>query len=691
MGGYRAVILGGGTGMSTVVGGSAQLAGWITDPFVGLKEEFGRLDVIVCTTDDGGSTGELLKHLPGIGIGDIRKSCLSLIRKDLLCSRYGLKEQTWAPVLSVIRQVFNYRFPQDEENLGMLRDPVLAADPDLRSACPGQLRRSLKTWGAYAARKRGGLGLNPAGHSMGNLLLTAAVFMQAGRTDRAPGLGAIRRGIDDVARAIGAQPGRLHAATSTPGQLRFLYANGVAVLGQRKAALVRRGCPVEAVRAEFAAEPRVSSALLKRIREADVIICAPGSLYSSMLPILQIRSVVEAIRANRSALKLLGANFWIQEGETDISLRNAGRGFLVSELIEAYVQNVPGGARGLFDLVLAANMDNMPGSVLRNYALEGKRPIHLDRDRVEEMGFQAVESTLFSLARHDPVQAIHHDPINFAAAVRVLLYARDRLPVLLERRPKDKSLRTRRRSTCSTGGVVIADYCSDVRRMLSEKTFTDGGLRMLMLEMISENRDIVPAHLRFFEGVRVLGAKDWNRSREWDNVLGYYDCRDRFIKVHEERLGDVTRLREDLLVALGESVLGVYTEEGYWVNDPSLEKVGARCYAIRLLKSSKRIGYLDDAGLRSYLRLARLVPDASDADTYRIVINNNEGFLPPGLLFGLMYAWYLNNNFGRALEYRMNLLQWLPSMLMPHQLKERERCRLLVRFFREQVFGIARL
>ena len=78
----RVVLLGGGTGLSTVVGGNSQLAQWPDNPNTGLKQIFPRLDVIVCTTDDGRSTGKLLKQLPMIGIGDIRKLCLSMIVPD---------------------------------------------------------------------------------------------------------------------------------------------------------------------------------------------------------------------------------------------------------------------------------------------------------------------------------------------------------------------------------------------------------------------------------------------------------------------------------------------------------------------------------------------------------------------------------------------------------------------------------
>ena len=80
----RVVVLGGGTGLSTVAGGNAQRRDWVRMPFVGLKEEFPRLQVVVCTTDDGGSTGRLLKDLPMIAIGDLRKSFVALVRSENL-------------------------------------------------------------------------------------------------------------------------------------------------------------------------------------------------------------------------------------------------------------------------------------------------------------------------------------------------------------------------------------------------------------------------------------------------------------------------------------------------------------------------------------------------------------------------------------------------------------------------------
>jgi uncharacterized cofD-like protein len=676
----RVVVLGGGTGLSTVVGGNSQSTDWSEHPFVGLKQEFPRLDVIVCTTDDGGSTGLLLRQLPMIGIGDLRKSCLSLVLADNLRRTYGLDERGVRKLVRVIQRVFNHRFTGKPGEQAVVRDPLRAVPPAWRRACPPSLAAAFRRLGRRVSPGGDGPVIPPAGHCLGNLLLTAAVFPPAPRgTWRAPGPADMKAGIDEMCSLIGATPGRLHAATAAPGQLRFRYTNGVEVCGQRKSSLARRGFAVENVTAEFAAKPGVNASVRRALREADLIIFAPGSLYTSMIPLLQVPAIASAIRGNRRALKILAANFWVQEGETDISPGGEGRGFLVSELIEAYDKNVPGGIAGLFHVVLSANLENMPGDILRNYALEGKRPIHLDRGRVMGMGVQPVEATLFSPGHLRVSRVIHHDAARFALGARRFLKG---LP---------GANLSRGRVPASGGAVarepILSAHQSRVESELRRKQFRPAMLRQVMLDLAWENRDIHPRHLRCFAGVRVIRRAQWHRSTEWDNVLGYYDPADRFIKLHEDLVRRPSRLRQDLLIALGESLLGRYIEARRWVQGSDLGVRDARCYEIRLRPVGRRHSVLSDAQLRVYLKLARMVQDPDDPRLFRITINNQEGFLPPGLLFGLLYAWYLDNAYGGIMEYEMSLLKWPPRSLIPHQAKERIRKQALVTFFCNEVFG----
>lgn len=686
------VVLGGGTGLSTVVGGNSQMPDWPDHPSAGLKQEFPRLHSIVCTTDDGGSTGLLLKSLPMIGVGDLRKTLLSSILPQNLRRKYELSEQDTRLLIRFIHHLFNYRFPPETSGFEMIRDPLKAVPSKLRYACPAPLAEALRAFGACISPGGPGPIVPPAGHAFGNLILTAAIFKAAHhRADRPPGLREIQSGIDTIAALIGAPPGRIHAATATPGQLKFRYANGVEVYGQSKSSKARRNSPVERIAVDFWREPTVSETLRRVIREADLILYAPGSLYTSTMPILQLAPIVDSIRANRKALKILGANSWIQEGETDISYKNEARGFLVSELIEAYDRNIAGGIAGMFDVVLSANLEHIPGNILRNYALEGKSPIHLDRAQVEAMGVRAVEATLFSPEFKESMRPIHHDARRFALAVRTLLYADRHLQktkaYALRRPGSGKGPTTKPkaeppRQTAPARRVPLpCEYLHSVQRCLDGKRFEPETLKDFLLDLAWENRDIDPAHLEFFRGARVIPGGEWDRSTDWDNVLGYYDPEDRHIKLHKDLLSNPSRLREDFLIALGESLLGRYIEKRRWT-----EHYGARCYEITLRPAGERESFLNDVQMRSYLRLARMIPDAADDRVYRIMINSDGGFLPPGLLFGLVYAWYLSGS-GLTMEYEMNLLRRSPKDLIPLHARDRERKEALVSFFRTEVFG----
>ena len=672
----RVVVLGGGTGLSTVLGGNASLATWPDRPTAGLTREFGQIHVGVCTTDDGGSTGELVRRLPMIGIGDLRKVMLSMIDRDALARRYG----SVLPALKIIQQVFLHRFrgraPRREDWL----DPVGVLEPALRKACPPGLDAALKGLSAGISpwlEER----LRVPGHCLGNLLMTAAVFRPVRQLGQAPSAEEMTQGLERVADVIGVPPGQVVAATASPGTLIYEYANGVVATGQSRASKARRGCAVRRIQIAFSGQPQADSRLIRRLREADLIVYAPGSLYSSMLPLLLTPGVVEAIRANRRAIKVLGANLWIQEGETDMSFREESRGFWVSELIEAYGRNVPGGIAGLFDAAVAASLDRVPGSIIRNYALEGKHPIHLDRMRVAALGVRPVEASLFSMERWQRDSMIHHDPARFAAAVRTvyeeLVKEKGRL------RPK-----TARSSRPENSRVLCAPAASErmdaVCGVLSGKTIRPVGLRRSVEDFLWQYPDIQPEHLAFFDGVQVVPESKWKRSREWDNVLGYYEPSTRRIMLHEHALKNPGMLKSNFAVALGESLLGRYIASKRWEE----ERPGDRCraYEIELNIPEKRDCFLPDAALRRYLRKAQMQPRKEAPLRHWRAVPKGMGFLPCGILFGLTFAWYLDSTFVPALDFEMQMIQWPASRLLPYQVRERELHRELVRFFREAVF-----
>ncbi len=93
----------------------------------------------------------------------------------------------------------------------------------------------------------------------------------------------------------------------------------------------------------FAGSRRFPTSFLTKIAEADLIVFAPGSLYTSIIPVLQVPGLADAVRANSRAVKILVANLWAQRGETDLVSDDPKRRFYVSDLIHAYQRNIPGG------------------------------------------------------------------------------------------------------------------------------------------------------------------------------------------------------------------------------------------------------------------------------------------------------------------------------------------------------------
>jgi len=686
----RVVLLGGGRGLSTVVGGNSQLSQWTDKPHTGLKQIFPRLDVIVCTTDDGRSTGRLLKQLPMIGIGDIRKLCLSMIDPARLEETYRLDNTQRRQLICLIHAVFNHRFDDTETKAPEIKNPLLAAPPEIRKTCPASLKKHLLDLGNFLATDSNMPRIVPAGHCLGNLLLTASIFRAAdGRSDKPPSIMSIRKGIDHISQMIGTPPGRLHPATAAPGQLVFKYANDVATHGQSKTSTARRGFPIEQVFIEFYKRPSINAHAIRALQSADIILLAPGSLYTSSIPVLLVPAIADAIRANRHALKILAANFWVEQGEPDITHTGKHRGFRVSELLDAYESTIPGGRRDLFHCVLCANLENIPSSILRNYAFEGKRPLYLDRAQVTRMHIKPIESGISSVEYLKAAGRIYHDPLKFALAVRTLIFAHCKTPVKQTGKPAvAHSSQSPASGQVLRGKQLLCDYWTSINSVLEKRVFESEILRETLMGLIWENRDILAEHIACFSTARFIAARDWNRNTAWDNVLGYYDPADNSCKFHRKLLKNPERLSSNMLIVLGESLLGRYIEQRTWIEPDDNNAWGSRCFEIRLLEPSERTCLLNPDQLHEYLILARMAPHASERGVYRITLNNNDGFIPPGLLFGLMYAWYLDNTYAPVMENEMAILHLPEKSLIPHQVQEFRRKKALVNFFRNHVFKI---
>ena len=140
------------------------------------------------------------------------------------------------------------------------------------------------------------------GHTFGNLLITTLSEVEG---DFGEALRTIQRLLD--------LRGSVWPATATPVTLRVEKASGVTVEGESRVALEPGPArSVALVPSDTSALPEVVAA----IRDAEMLLLGPGSLFTSTLPPLLVPAVAEAVRASPARIVLI-VNIMTEIGETD--------------------------------------------------------------------------------------------------------------------------------------------------------------------------------------------------------------------------------------------------------------------------------------------------------------------------------------------------------------------------------------
>lgn len=141
-------------------------------------------------------------------------------------------------------------------------------------------------------------------------------------------------------------------------------------------------------------KPRALPAAIKAIKDADIIIMGPGSLYTSIIPNLLIRDISQAI-SKSNAHKAYICNIMTQPGETDT--------FAVSDHIKTILTHA--GYANLIDAVIIN--DSLPNNLASKYKQFGSSPVVIDVENIRKMGIKIINSRLIEendqgLVRHSP-------------------------------------------------------------------------------------------------------------------------------------------------------------------------------------------------------------------------------------------------------------------------------------------------
>lgn len=220
----------------------------------------------------------------------------------------------------------------------------------------------------FQYRFPGGKGL--AGHSFGNLFLTALTNVTGDFPE------AVR-----VSSQVLAIRGRIFPSTAQNITLEAELEDGTIVKGETNISRSRKR--IERVRL-CPRRARPLAEVLQALRQADLILVGPGSLYTSLIPNLLIDEVVDVITHSRARCVYI-ANLMTQPGET--------QHYSVADHVQAIYQHT---RRRIFDSVVL-NRTAVPPGLLRRYRAQGSEPVRASLQELHQMGLNVITGDLLRL------------------------------------------------------------------------------------------------------------------------------------------------------------------------------------------------------------------------------------------------------------------------------------------------------
>ena len=246
------------------------------------------------------------------------------------------------------------------------------------------------------------------GHSLGNIILAAYTIAErdlAGAAERAAALLEAR--------------GRVFPATVEDVTLVAELDDGRVVVGESVIASARAA--VRRVRLHPPDPPALPEAV-RAIEQADLIVLSPGSLYTSLIPVLLVPGIAAAVAASPAHVVLV-ANLMTEPGETD--------GYAVSDLLRAVTLH----AADVAVREVLVNDAPLSRTAVARYAQRDQQPIPVDTAAIEALGPRVTARRLLA-----PGTGLRHDPSKLARAILDLARRAPRVRRAAAARPAVRAL-----------------------------------------------------------------------------------------------------------------------------------------------------------------------------------------------------------------------------------------------------------
>lgn len=215
------------------------------------------------------------------------------------------------------------------------------------------------------------------------------------------------RAISGVSDVI-AISGKVLPSVVDKASLGAVLSDGSRIHGKRDILLGNstRKLPIEKV---FLIPERCAPApgVIKSIKEADLIIIGPGSLYTSIIPILLVKEIADEIKKSK-ATKVFISNIMTEPGQTD--------NYSLSDHINALHEHA---GKGIIDYCVASDSDIMP-EYIRMYNKKNSDVIDIDKQKVKSTG---VRLSVEDMSIVDENGKIRHDSLKLAKAIVNIMMA----------------------------------------------------------------------------------------------------------------------------------------------------------------------------------------------------------------------------------------------------------------------------
>lgn len=217
-------------------------------------------------------------------------------------------------------------------------------------------------------------------HPIRNLLMAALIEQKGNLTDS----------IDFMCKLLKIN-GRILPITEEKVELVGLMEDGKKIFGEEKITKYDKKIKELSYDRDF----NVNKEVIKSIKNADLIIISPGSLYTSIMPHLIIDEISDAINESK-AKKLYVSNLFTQPGETD--------DFKVSDHLNILIKYIN------IDAVVA-NDKQIPSKTAKKYETEEQKDqVKVDKKNIEKLNCKLISDKLYTFSKTDGT--IKHDSLK---------------------------------------------------------------------------------------------------------------------------------------------------------------------------------------------------------------------------------------------------------------------------------------